>query len=167
MPFQTIIDAPGHRVRVRIHGRIQPRARIVAATMLGRELRSDEIVHHIDENPNNDAPENLQVVTRAEHNRLHHPGVDIPQAVCHGCGAQFATNARQRRWLRADLDARVFCSPGCYRSWARAPQTTRAPCCAACGTAFVLNAKQRRRLAADARAAVFCGRDCYRAWWRS
>lgn len=37
----------------------------------GRPLRPDEIVHHIDGDPFNNAPENLQAMTQPEHIRLH------------------------------------------------------------------------------------------------
>lgn len=40
---------------------------------IGRELRSDEIVHHIDGNKLNNDIVNLVIVTRAEHARIHCP----------------------------------------------------------------------------------------------
>lgn len=46
--------------------------RIVVEESLGRELSSDEIVHHIDEDKTNNSIDNLVVLTRAEHARLHH-----------------------------------------------------------------------------------------------
>lgn len=46
--------------------------RVVAEQMLGRPLQRGEIVHHIDGNKHNNAPENLQVMTQADHLRLHH-----------------------------------------------------------------------------------------------
>lgn len=46
--------------------------RVVAESMLGRPLLRGEIVHHIDGNKHNNAPENLQVMTQADHLRLHH-----------------------------------------------------------------------------------------------
>lgn len=45
--------------------------RQVVEKFLGRKLRSDELVHHIDENPHNNDISNLQIVTRAEHARIH------------------------------------------------------------------------------------------------
>jgi len=38
---------------------------------LGRRLRSDEEVHHKDENPTNDEEDNLELLSKAEHTRLH------------------------------------------------------------------------------------------------
>jgi hypothetical protein len=55
--------------------------RVVAEQMLGRPLRSDEVVHHIDENKRNNDPSNLRVMTQAEHMREHGlaaPGISIP-----------------------------------------------------------------------------------------
>ena len=45
--------------------------RLVAEEKLGRLILPDEIVHHIDGNKLNNAPENLVVITRAEHMRAH------------------------------------------------------------------------------------------------
>ena len=45
--------------------------RTVAESKLGRALRPDEVVHHIDGNIRNNNPENLQVMTQAEHIKEH------------------------------------------------------------------------------------------------
>lgn len=44
---------------------------LVACKMIGRTLRKNEVVHHKDENRQNNSPENLQVMTRGAHVRLH------------------------------------------------------------------------------------------------
>lgn len=45
--------------------------RVVASEMLGRPLREDEHVHHIDLDPMNNAIENLAVMSNSQHRRLH------------------------------------------------------------------------------------------------
>lgn len=45
--------------------------RVVAEEKLGRPLQPGEVVHHIDGNKQNNKPENLQIMTQAEHARLH------------------------------------------------------------------------------------------------
>ena len=45
--------------------------RIVAEQKLGRLLKAGEIVHHVDGNKRNNDPDNLMVMTQAEHCRLH------------------------------------------------------------------------------------------------
>jgi hypothetical protein len=53
----------------KLHGRHEHRA--IGEQIVGRPLRSDEHVHHIDGNRHNNAPENLAVLTAAEHAALH------------------------------------------------------------------------------------------------
>lgn len=45
--------------------------RYVAEQMLGRSLTSAELVHHLDGDKTNNAPENLLVLTRREHHIVH------------------------------------------------------------------------------------------------
>lgn len=47
--------------------------RIVAEQKLGRPLKPDEIVHHIDGNVRNNHPDNLAVMTQSEHIYEHEP----------------------------------------------------------------------------------------------
>lgn len=47
--------------------------RQVAARTIGRALTADDIVHHVNGSPTDNRPENLRVVTRAEHIAIHRP----------------------------------------------------------------------------------------------
>lgn len=67
--YQYFIDyshplATGNSGRVLFH-------RHIASLKVGRWLTSDEHVHHIDENKLNNTPGNLEVLTIAEHNKIH------------------------------------------------------------------------------------------------
>lgn len=62
-------DPEGATSYRKIRGRHEHR--IVAERVLGRKLADNEIVHHKDGNRRNNAPENLEVMTQAEHAALH------------------------------------------------------------------------------------------------
>jgi HNH endonuclease len=78
------------------------------AHSVGRELAGTELVHHHDDNPHNNRLENLMLVSRAEHFRLHHAMQDQLYA-CMGCGQLFLSNRRRER-------AR-FHSLACYKAY--------------------------------------------------
>lgn len=80
--------------------------RLVAEEKLGRRLRRGEQVHHSDHNPQNNDPDNLEVMTIAWHRFRHRrrdfgrraPGQANPRVVCAcGCGVRFT---RFDRWGR-------------------------------------------------------------------
>lgn len=45
--------------------------RLIVETKLGRSLRDDEIVHHVNGDHCDNNPDNLEVMTQSEHARLH------------------------------------------------------------------------------------------------
>lgn len=45
--------------------------RAMAEVVLGRDLKTHEVVHHMDDNPRNNAIENLLVISRVMHGKLH------------------------------------------------------------------------------------------------
>jgi hypothetical protein len=56
-----------------VNGRIKEE-RLVMETFLGRYLKKEEIVHHINHNKQDNRPENLQIVSSLEHGKIHHTG---------------------------------------------------------------------------------------------
>lgn len=51
-----------------------PEHRLVMAEQIGRPLRPNEHVHHRDEDTTNNDPSNLELLTLASHNTIHHTG---------------------------------------------------------------------------------------------
>lgn len=60
---------------VRRDGRKIALHRLVVEERQGRQLSSGELVHHVDHDPLNNDPDNLVVLTRGEHQRLHTLGI--------------------------------------------------------------------------------------------
>lgn len=53
--------------------------RLVMEKTIGRRLSPDEVVHHINHDKLDNRPENLKVMTLAEHTSSHHLGVPKPR----------------------------------------------------------------------------------------
>ena len=45
--------------------------RLIMEDLIGRLLKPDELVHHIDKNSANNVPSNLQIVSASEHAKIH------------------------------------------------------------------------------------------------
>jgi len=56
---------------ISVDGRKIAEHRHVVEQREGRKLARGEVIHHVDGNKSNNSPENLLIVTRAEHRRLH------------------------------------------------------------------------------------------------
>lgn len=48
-----------------------PEHRLIMEKKIGRYLKSGELVHHIDGNRSNNKLENLKIITKSEHMKLH------------------------------------------------------------------------------------------------
>lgn len=53
--------------------------RVMAEQKLGRPLRRGEVVHHIDGDKRNNAPDNLEVITQSEHINAHRKEMQAAQ----------------------------------------------------------------------------------------
>jgi len=62
------------RPTIWINGKSVKVYRYIMEQHLGRKLSPFEIIHHIDEDPSNNAIENLQIMTREQHTSLHSAG---------------------------------------------------------------------------------------------
>lgn len=71
----------GHGHRYANTGGWQYVYRYVVMVALGRVLRSDEHVHHIDGNLDNNELDNLEVVAAAYHGSIHASGISVARAV--------------------------------------------------------------------------------------
>lgn len=56
-------------------GRTRPAHDVLMEEILGRPLKKNEVVHHLNGEKRDNRPENLQVMDRGEHTRMHREGV--------------------------------------------------------------------------------------------
>ena len=55
--------------------------RVVMEQMIGRPLKKGEVVHHIDGDPHNNRPDNLQLITQSIHINLHRAEMERARAI--------------------------------------------------------------------------------------
>ena len=66
----VLVSVPGHPYAW-TRGFYVKRSRLVMEKYLGRYLKPEELIHHINEDRTDDRIENLQIVTRSEHRKIH------------------------------------------------------------------------------------------------
>ena len=90
--------------------------RVVVENAIGRLLADNEVVHHKDHNRFNNSPDNLEVMTRSAHAKLHgaerHRSVTV--LTCHFCGVEF-----ERYSNLLGGRTRAFCSRSCNAKHSR------------------------------------------------
>lgn len=100
--------------------RVVPYARHLMEEYIGRRLKHNEEVHHIDGDKTNDVIENLEVIDATEHRRHHNPlkYVDTIEK-CYVCGKEFTFTSKQHsnkyreRKRKPDTVDKYFCSRKC------------------------------------------------------
>lgn len=101
--------ATGNSGRVLVH-------RHVASIKAGRWLKSDEVVHHLDHNKLNFSSDNLQLLSKGEHTKLHNLEHAIKSKECAFCKIIFTPKESRI----------IYCSKECtYSAQTKAPDLTK------------------------------------------
>lgn len=66
--------------------------RLIMEKVIGRELRGDEVVHHINGIKDDNRIENLEIMSKSEHQKHHHPKLFKK---CNNCGATNVKNGNR------------------------------------------------------------------------
>lgn len=107
---------PDGYVRVRTGPNTRQREhREVAAATLGRPLRPDEHVHHMNGDKTDNRPENLEVLSVREHALRHPPEKAPPRLIecprCHRERLHHAKGMCRSCYTRTSLEARIAANP--------------------------------------------------------
>ena len=130
---RVVVKAPDgfpHTINTKKHRGMAYEYIVVASEKIGRYITKDECVHHIDRNPDNNAPDNLIVFSsNSDHAKFHASGLDVSilisnsegtysvdpkwnptveRFVCTNCGSVFTANKANRK------NGKKYCSIDCY-----------------------------------------------------
>ena len=98
--------------------------RVVAENTMGRILTEYEDVHHMNGNKLDNRPENLVVLTRSQHAKLHslEHGPVMGIFKCPECGRIFTRETRQSHLVKPTKFNATFCSNRCRGKFSSAVQ---------------------------------------------
>lgn len=103
--------------------------RLLMEQHLGRPLLSEEDVHHIDGNKDNNDISNLEVCIHGVHQQQHSIKYVTKFAVCEVCGKSFLWDSKRQRRYYIDLRRNRFriisCSKECSSFYGRQKQLGR------------------------------------------
>lgn len=89
--------------------------RVIMENSLGRILSDEEVVHHKDHNKYNNDIDNLEILTKVEHNRRH--GLEQGRMTvilrCPVCGKEFVKAKNQTHLQKKSKFNCTCCSPVC------------------------------------------------------
>jgi hypothetical protein len=89
--------------------------RHVVSISVGRWITSEEVVHHKDHNKLNNSLDNLDLLSKSEHTKMHFPK-ELPNVVCPICKTEFSPI----RWTQK------YCSSGCgHKSREKLPEMSK------------------------------------------
>lgn len=106
------IRKPGHP-RARGHWGYVGEHVLVAEKHAGRLLEDWEVVHHKDENKLNNAPGNLEILSRGEHKKRHAKPASLVKLECSHCGVIFTRRTSNYATKKAYGQVDFYCGRSC------------------------------------------------------
>jgi len=94
-------------------GKIVLEHRKIMEDIIKRPLEKEELVHHIDGNPWNNNIENLKIVTKEEHMKLHKKEPKTVELICDTCKIKFKRLLRMHKYKTKNKYKHKYCSKKC------------------------------------------------------
>lgn len=139
--------------------------RVVMENHLGRILQDDEVVHHKNENTKDNRLENLELMSKSSHGRLHAPKATCIEVACAFCGKPLLLREKMVEMKRRAGQREFFCSSVCNGKYyfPNGPQgeaEMMTVYCSNCGSPKVLRKKLVELRIRKGQKDFYCNRHC-------
>lgn len=98
-------------------GKTDVEHRVIMEEHLGRILGYNEVVHHINGDDKDNRLENLQLMSRSEHTKMHNPKIPYTCLFCYWCGVIIFRKPHKVRIINKKERKLSFCSKKCAGSY--------------------------------------------------
>lgn len=95
------------------NGKIDVEHRVIMEKHLNRKLDTNEVVHHLNGNHKDNRIENLVVMSRSEHGKLHAKKTKYVTLTCQWCGQPFEKPLREYKHRTKHNQTEFCCSKQC------------------------------------------------------
>lgn len=95
------------------NGKIDVEHRVIMEKHLNRKLDTDEVVHHLNGNHKDNRIENLVVMSRSEHGKLHAKKAEYVTLTCQWCRKPFEKLCREYKHRIKHGQTEFCCSRSC------------------------------------------------------
>lgn len=93
---------------------LYPLHRVLMENKIGKSLLSNEDVHHVDGNKNNNSTDNLEILSKRDHAKKHIIVIPDIEVVCKCCYKQFKVKPHfYRLRINRNKKKEIYCSRSC------------------------------------------------------
>ena len=98
---------------VKVNGRVMNTHREIMERRIGRRLKYNEVVHHKNGDTSDNRIENLEMMSRSEHSKVHRVAPTLKIMICSVCGCEYQMRLSIHKYRWKQGTRKFTCSKRC------------------------------------------------------